>query len=62
MNLFKSMVNTVGGFGGLAVGIIGIAYGFRNNAPIGYICGGPTLIIGIIMLIRAYKYINIDFE
>jgi len=55
------MVNTVGGFGGLAVGIIGIVYGFRNNAPVGYFCGGPALIIGIIMLIRAYKYINIDF-
>jgi len=62
MNLFKSMVNTVGGFGGLAIGIIGIVLGIKTNALAGYICGAPALIIGIIMLIRAYKYINIDFE
>ena len=56
------MVNTVGGFGGIAMGVIGIICGIKTNALAGYICGGPTLIIGIIMLIRAYKYINIDFE
>ncbi len=62
MNLFKSMVNTVGGFGGIAFGTIGIVFGIKTNALAGYVCGGPALIAGIIMLIRAFKYINIDFE
>jgi len=62
MNLFKSMVNTVGGFGGIAIGIIGLVFGIKTNTLAEYICGGPALIAGIIMLIRAYKYINIDFE
>jgi len=56
------MVNTVGGFGGIAIGIIGLVFGIKTNTLAEYICGGPALIAGIIMLIRAYKYINIDFE
>ena len=62
MNLFKSMVNTVGSFGGIVIGIIGISYGIKSNSPVGFFCGGPALIVGFILLIRAYKYINIDFE
>jgi hypothetical protein len=61
MNLTKSIFSTFGAFGGIILGIIAIVLGFRNSSAIGYICGIPALLVGILLLIQAYRHINIDY-
>ncbi len=61
MNLGKSIFYTFGAFGGIILGIISIVLGVKNSSIIGYICGIPALLVGIVSLIQAFRYINIDY-
>jgi len=55
------MFYTLGAFGGIIVGIIAIGLGVKNISTTGYICSVPALLVGILLLIQTYRYINIDY-
>lgn len=61
MNLSKSIFYTFGAFGGIILGIISIVLGFKNSSTIGYICGIPALLVGLLFLIQTFRHINIDY-
>jgi hypothetical protein len=62
MNLIKSMFYTFGSFVGISVGIIAVILGLKDHQIAGLICGVPTLLIGLIFLVLAFRHINIDYD